>query len=164
MSGLEKLYGTVKTNGGDMPVLDYLCYEAETYGYSSYSDLYRAGMRIDGYEDVTPEDINTYFDEIFKIDKETAFAIFDDVMAGRDVIDTQNELAIFMKEYGYLYFKTDRSNAQEAYADFITAMYLAGINTDNWNPEIKAVLRNPDGEDIDTFQISLENCEQIFDR
>lgn len=65
MTGYEKLKGTVKTNTGEIPVPDYLDQKAYTYGFSSYKELYNEGMRISGYSDITPEDLERYYDDLF---------------------------------------------------------------------------------------------------
>ena len=46
---------TIATNIGQMPLVDYLEIQADKYGYDSYEALYNDGMRIVGYEDVSPD-------------------------------------------------------------------------------------------------------------
>ena len=58
------------------------------------------------------------------------------------------ELALFTKEGSYIYFRTNKSTAKEAYYEFIEKCNDAFINTDNFKP-VELVLRNKNYVDID---------------
>lgn len=51
---------------------------------------------------------------------------------------------------GWIYWKTDKSTAKEAYEEFVRAAENAEINVDNLGFGI--VLRDEDYEDIDTYE------------
>lgn len=61
-----------------------------------------------------------------------------------------NELLVEFAGSGYAYFKTSKNTAKKAFEEFRTSLSDIGVNDDNVAYG-KAVLRNPDMEDIDEY-------------
>ena len=59
-----------------------------------------------------------------------------------------NELMIEFNN-GYLYYKTDKTNKDDAFKTFLMALEQAGINHDNFPEPIEMELRDKDGVPID---------------
>lgn len=65
--------------------------------------------------------------------------------------ETKNELMVNVYGDGWFYYKTSCSNAEQAFNEFLRSMRDAGINDDNWKPNVEAILRDPQGTDIDIY-------------
>ena len=60
-----------------------------------------------------------------------------------------NELRIDMP-VGWMYYKTTRENAADAFDEFVSDMESVGVNLDNVKI-VLCILRDEDGNDIDRY-------------
>ena len=60
-----------------------------------------------------------------------------------------NELRIDMPA-GWMYYKTSRENATDAFDEFVSDMESVGVNLDNVKI-VLCILRDEDGNDIDRY-------------
>lgn len=79
---LELLSSNVKTNHGEMPLVDYFDYIVQPTGYDDYVEYLKAGYSFKGYKEIThktvmlKEDIDNIFDFLVLDERESEYITY----------------------------------------------------------------------------------------